>query len=156
MSSIYAKLTEFLDADEWKYQDFPDERIARALFSSGKLEWEVLCIAREETEQVIIYSLVTAQQTPENRQREMCTLLNLLNCRTVYGSFEMEGETGEVMFRTALDLADVVPPLELIRNSLYTNVSTMEQYHETLVAVMSEDFVTAEVALAIYDGDESE
>ncbi len=153
MTSLYAKLCEFLDADEWNFHKFPDEQIVRAIFSTSGIEWDVLGVAREETEQIIFYSLITKTTTPKGREREVCNLLNLLNCRTVYGSFEMEGESGEVMFRTALDLADVTPPMELIRNSLYTNLTSMEQYHEAIVAVMSEEFVTAELALAVIDGE---
>ena len=88
--------------------------------------------------------------------REMCELLNRLNTRTIYGAFEMDIETGETMFRTALDIQDVVPSHELIRNSLYTNLGTMERYHGAMVALMNDDNVTAKLAAEIAAGDESE
>jgi hypothetical protein len=68
----------------------------------------------------------------------------------------MDVETGEAMFRTALDVQDVVPSPELIRNSLYTNLGTMERYHGAMVALMIDENVTADLAAAIAASDESE
>lgn len=156
MTSLFSAVNNFLEEDGWKFEAFPDDGVLRALFSSGTQEWELLTLVREELEQVIFYSHVTESTTPEHRQTEMCRLLNNLNNRTVYGAFEMDVEEGEVMFRTALDLVEVTPSHELIRNSLYTNLGTMERYHGALVALMNDDGVTAEAAAAIAAGDESE
>ncbi len=79
----------------------------------------------------------------------MCEFLNRLNNRTVYGASEMDMRDGETMFRTALDLQDVTQTEQLIRNALYTNLGTMERYHGSLIAIMEDDMVSAEVALAI-------
>tara|TARA_Y100000588_G_scaffold318180_1_gene347598 strand:+ start:1838 stop:2308 length:471 start_codon:yes stop_codon:yes gene_type:complete len=156
MTSLFAAVNNFLEEDGWNYESFPDDGVMRALFSSGDQEWELLALVREEMEQIVFYSHVTNSSTPSERRIEMCDLLNRLNNRTIYGAFEMDVETGETMFRTALDVQDVVPSPELIRNSLYTNLGTMERYHGAIVALMIDENVTAELAFAIAAGDESE
>lgn len=156
MTSLFSTVNSFLEEDGWKFESFESDGVMRALFSSDKQEWELLALVREELEQIIFYSHVTESTTPKHRRNEMCILLNNLNNRTVYGAFEMDIDEGEVMFRTALDLVEVLPSFELIRNSLYTNIGTMERYHGALVALMKDDSVTAEVAAAIAAGDESE
>ncbi|HIG20189.1 MAG TPA: hypothetical protein EYQ78_05400 [Candidatus Poseidoniales archaeon] len=156
MTSLFSTVNNFLEEDGWKFQSFESDGVMRALFSSDKQEWELLTLVREELEQIIFYSHVTESTTPKHRRNEMCLLLNNLNNRTVYGAFEMDIDEGEVMFRTALDLVEVLPSFELIRNSLYTNLGTMERYHGALVALMKDDSVTAEVAAAIAASDESE
>ncbi|MBS71931.1 MAG: hypothetical protein CMO20_03110 [Thermoplasmata archaeon] len=156
MTSLFAAVNNFLEEDGWNYESFPDDGVMRALFSSGDQEWELLALVREEMEQIVFYSHVTNSSTPSERRIEMCDLLNRLNNRTIYGAFEMDIETGETMFRTALDVQDVVPSPELIRNSLYTNLGTMERYHGAIVALMIDENVTAELAFAIAAGDESE
>ncbi len=156
MTSLFSTVNSFLEEDGWKFQSFESDGVMRALFSSDKQEWELLTLVREELEQIIFYSHVTESTTPKHRRNEMCLLLNNLNNRTVYGAFEMDIDEGEVMFRTALDLVEVLPSFELIRNSLYTNLGTMERYHGALVALMKDDSVTAEVAAAIAASDESE
>jgi hypothetical protein len=156
MTSLFSTVNSFLEEDGWKFQSFESDGVMRALFSSDKQEWELLTLVREELEQIIFYSHVTESTTPKHRRNEMCLLLNNLNNRTVYGAFEMDIDEGEVMFRTALDLVEVLPSFELIRNSLYTNLGTMERYHGALVALMKDDSITAEVAAAIAASDESE
>ena len=156
MTSLFAAVNNFLEEDGWNFESFPDDGVMRALFSSGDQEWELLALVREEMEQIVFYSHVTNSSTPSERRIEMCDLLNRLNNRTIYGAFEMDVETGETMFRTALDVQDVVPSPELIRNSLYTNLGTMERYHGAIVALMIDENVTAELAFAIAAGDESE
>ena len=156
MTSLFAAVNNFLEEDGWNYESFHDDGVMRALFSSGDQEWELLALVREEMEQIVFYSHVTNSSTPSERRIEMCDLLNRLNNRTIYGAFEMDVETGETMFRTALDVQDVVPSPELIRNSLYTNLGTMERYHGAIVALMIDENVTAELAFAIAAGDESE
>lgn len=156
MTSLFAAVNNFLEEDGWNFESFPDDGVIRALFSSGEQEWELLALIREEMEQIVFYSHVTNSSTPSERRIEMCDLLNRLNNRTIYGAFEMDVETGETMFRTALDVQDVVPSPELIRNSLYTNLGTMERYHGAIVALMIDENVTAELAFAIAAGDESE
>ena len=156
MTSIFATVNNFLEDDGWKFESFPDDRVFRAIFSNGEQEWDLLALIREEMEQIVFYSHITESKTPKTRMREMCDLLNRLNSRTIYGAFEMDVETGETMFRTALDIQDVVPSPELIRNSLYTNLGTMERYHGAMVALMMDENVTAELASEIAAGDESE
>jgi len=156
MTSLFAAVNNFLEDDGWKFETFPDDGVLRAIFSSGKQEWELLTLVREELEQIVFYSHITESTTPKERMREMCDLLNRLNSRTIYGAFEMDVETGEAMFRTALDVQDVIPSPELIRNSLYTNLGTMERYHGAVVALMIDENVTADLAAAIAAGDESE
>jgi hypothetical protein len=156
MTSLFSTVNSFLEEDGWKFESFESDGVMRALFSSDKQEWELLALVREELEQIIFYSHVTESTTPKHRRNEMCLLLNNLNNRTVYGAFEMDIDEGEVMFRTALDLVEVLPSFELIRNSLYTNLGTMERYHGALVALMKDDSITAEVAAAIAASDESE
>lgn len=156
MTSLFSTVNRFLEEDGWKFESFESDGVMRAMFSSDKQEWELLALVREELEQIIFYSHVTESTTPKHRRNEMCILLNNLNSRTVYGAFEMDIDEGEVMFRTALDLVEVLPSFELIRNSLYTNLGTMERYHGALVALMKDDSITAEVAATIAAGDESE
>ena len=156
MTSLFAAVNNFLEDDGWKFETFPVDGVLRAIFSSGKQEWELLTLVREELEQIVFYSHITESTTPKKRMREMCDLLNRLNSRTIYGAFEMDVETGEAMFRTALDVQDVIPSPELIRNSLYTNLGTMERYHGAMVALMIDENVTADLAAAIAAGDESE
>jgi hypothetical protein len=149
MGTILESISEFLDDDGWNFESFDDDGVLRARFAGASGEWDLIIIAREEQEQAIFYSHVAQGATPEHRRREMCEFLNRLNNRTVYGAFEMDMRDGETMFRTALDLQDVDINDKLIRNALYTNLGTMERYHGSLVAVMEDDTVSAEVALAI-------
>ena len=156
MTSLFSTVNNFLEEDGWKFESFKNDGVLRAYFSSDKQEWELLTLVREELDQIIFYSHVTESTTPKHRRNEMCLLLNNLNNRTVYGAFEMDIDEGEVMFRTALDLVEVSPSYELIRNSFYTNLGTMERYHGALVALMTDDSITADVAAAIAASDESE
>jgi hypothetical protein len=156
MTSLFSTVNNFLEEDGWKFESFKNDGVLRAYFSNNKQEWELLTLVREELDQIIFYSHVTESTTPKHRRNEMCLLLNNLNNRTVYGAFEMDIDEGEVMFRTALDLVEVSPSYELIRNSFYTNLGTMERYHGALVALMTDDSITADVAAAIAASDESE
>jgi len=52
-------------------------------------------------------------------------------------------QDGETSFRTALDLEGVELNGNMIRNALYTNLATMDRYHESLLKMMEDDSPSA-------------
>ena len=141
--TILKQISNFLDEEGFSIEPVEGQDVLRTLVGGDNGIWTLLVVIREETHQAIFYSHIEGRATPEHRRSEMCEFLNRINYRTVYGSFEMDMQDGETSFRTALDLEDVELNGNMIRNALYTNLATMDRYHDSLLTMMKDDAPSA-------------
>ena len=141
--TILKQISNFLDEEGFSIEPVEGQDVLRTLVGGDNGIWTLLVVIREDTHQAIFYSHIESRTTPEHRRGEMCEYLNRINYRTVYGSFEMDMQDGETSFRTALDLEGVELNGNMIRNALYTNLATMDRYHESLLRMMEDDSPSA-------------
>ena len=141
--AILKQISVFLEEEGFPIERVEERDVLRTLVEGDNGVWTLVVVVREDTHQAIFYSHIEGRTTPEHRRSEMCEFLNRINYRTVYGSFEMDMRDGETSFRTALDLEDVELNGNMIRNALYTNLSTMDRYHHLLLTMMGDNAPSA-------------
>jgi hypothetical protein len=133
MKQLQTIVKEFLDAQDWFYQettgqiDFPIEVEDYRLFCSLHI--------LEENQQVVFYSLFPIK-IPKNKTIAVIILLNQINSETVLGNFELDTE-GNVRCRTSIDVENTTLNAELLENMLLGNFNVSVENYPKLLTVLS-------------------
>ncbi len=145
--SINQVITYFFDADDWDYVRLEDGETLETSFIGDNGRWNCLAKAREEDQQFLFYSICPIT-TPEDRRSQMAEFLTKANCGLILGNFELDYADGEVCYKTSIDVEGDRLTSALIESLVYTNVTMMDQYVPSIIAVingMSPDEAIAKV-----------
>lgn len=89
--------------------------------------WQAFMRVVEEEKLLVIYSLISYKVNPEKIQ-EVALLLTDINFGLKIGNFEMDRSSGEIHFKTYLDLAGDEAGEDWIERSLFMNIHTTDHY----------------------------
>ncbi|MBC8161202.1 MAG: YbjN domain-containing protein [Roseiflexaceae bacterium] len=128
-------LGAFLEEDEW-YPARAEGWHGYWVHYTGS-NAEIRCFAqiRVEMEVLLIYAM-SPIRAPEQLRAAVAEFVTRANYGLNIGNFELSYEDGRVRFKTSLDFegADLTP--NLIRNTIYPAVRTMNSYLPGLMKVM--------------------
>jgi hypothetical protein len=85
-------------------------------------------------------------RVPEEKRLEMADFLNRVNSNGWHGNFEMDAESGNLRYRTSLNLADGVLTTHMLAALLYGNASAMNRFLPGIMSLIWND-VAAEDAI---------
>ena len=120
-------VAQFLTEDDWPAVPVKDAAAFRVRFGGTEQEWTCLAIAREEERQFVFYSALDSFVPPDDRQRVGDYLMRA-NWGMAIGNWEMDPTTGEIRYKTSIDVADGELTLGLVKGIVYTNVRMVERY----------------------------
>jgi len=125
--AVFDVLIDFMTLDGWVYREIEHRRVL-ALGVEGKNgRFDCYTIVREEERQIAVYSVCPVKD-PDYKRYNMSTFITLLNYGTVVGNFEMNFQDGEVRYKTSLDAENAALNPALIKQLIYTSVTTMDDY----------------------------
>ena len=147
--AIYDALIDFFKTESWPFQTLPQQTALRLAFKGKNGQWDCYAKAREEQQQVVFYSIcpVTALKPKRNKIAEFITRANY---GLILGNFELDFNEGKIRYKTSIDVEDDRLTTALIRNLVYTNVLTMDQYLPGVLAVLEQD-VAPEAAISLVE-----
>jgi hypothetical protein len=131
----FARVGKFLEEDGWHPQKLEETHVYRMYFS-GK-NGEIACFAqvRVELEQFLFYA-ITPLRVPEEARPVVAEYLTRANYGLRIGNFEMDYADGEVRYKSSIDFEGETLSDNLIRNTIYPAIQTMDHYLPGLMAVM--------------------
>lgn len=94
-------------------------------------EWVCLLRVFEQTERVLVYSLLP-DNVPEVQRPDLALMLTQINYGLIVGNFEMDLDDGEIRYKTSLDVEGILLNSTIIRNLLYGNFFSMDLYYHAL------------------------
>lgn len=151
LASLFDILIDFLTEDGWAPQIVPGEPVVRVSVRGEHGSWDAFGHAREEDQQVVIYS-VCPLEAPQPRRAEVMDFVTRANYGLLIGNFELDLDDGELRYKTSLDVkGDRLSPA-LLRQLIWDNVAITDKYLPGLHAVIEED-VSALSALARVESD---
>jgi hypothetical protein len=153
MSMLLDKLKHFFTDEEWEYQVLENSSVLRLGFSGEHGHWPCYAQAREAQQQIVLYSICPLR-VPEAMRPVMAELLTRANYGLVVGNFEMDYEDGEIRYKTSLDVEDSEATTELLRHIVYANVTTMDRYLPSILAVLAGAKTPAEAVAEIDESKE--
>lgn len=131
MGRILESMKAFLTEERWSFEADAEHPVLRCRFTGSAGTWSCLLQAREEQEQLLVYSIAPLR-VPTERRRDAAEYLTRANYGLVLGNFELDFSDGEVRFKTSMDAEDVALGPALLRPLLYQNALTMDRYLQGL------------------------
>lgn len=134
MGRIEDAIREFLTEDDWPLEESELDGVLVTRVSGNSGDWILVTVVREDQEQLLLYS-VYPDLVPDEQRDEAMAFVTRANWDLSIGAFEYDLDTGEVRFRTSIDLEDVEPSKPLLRSLVHSNVVVMDRYLPGLEAV---------------------
>lgn len=150
MSSILETVIDFLEEDAWPFTRLDDWPGVRTGFRGESGEWICYARAKEDQEQFLFYSICPVN-VPEDKRAAMADFLTRANYGLLIGNFEMDLSDGEIRYKTSIDVEGDRLSVALVRNMVYANVLTMDQYLSAMMSVIYSDVSPAQ-AIARVEG----
>lgn len=126
----------FLERNDWVLSRVEEGSVLRAAYAGDNGSYGVLVRAREDANQLIVYSVCPIDVDQAMRPAVGAYLMRL-NWGMPFGNFELHYTTGEIRFRTSMTIEDAEPTDALVRPLVYANVYTMNRYLDDIMAVAS-------------------
>jgi hypothetical protein len=143
-TTLFDHVVDFLDRDGWS--PTVEDGYITCGFQGDNGHWPVYATVIEDEQRVIFYSLLT-EHVPDQSRRDVTELFIRINFNLLVGSFDLDLDDGEARFRTSLDIEGGELTDGLLRQVIYANVTTMDEYLPALRGV-SGTMVTVSEALA--------
>lgn len=146
MTTILETTKAFFAAEEWQVRQVGERPVLEMSARTEELRWGCFAEAREETHELLFYS-VAPFFVPEQRRPDAAVLLTRINYGLSFGNFEMDWEDGEVRYKTGVDVEGDELTAALIQQVIYRNVRQAGRYLPTIQAMLDES-LSPEEALA--------
>lgn len=134
--SLFPVVRRFFDEDEWPIQVLEEQGVVTTSYGGGGHTYAAIARVDEEQQTITFATLYGRLVHPEARLRVL-EFITRANFGLPLGCFTLETETGEVQFRTSIDVEGFAPTPELVRNLVYTNCLAMDAYAPGLEEVLS-------------------
>jgi hypothetical protein len=144
-TSLLDILTQFFQQDDWPHTLAPDKPVIYTNFQGDNGQWPCHAKAREPQAQVVFYSRCPFK-APEAQRSAIAEFIARANYGMIMGNFELDFNDGEIRYKTSIDVEGDLLTLALVKQLVYTNVLTMDQYLPGLTAIIQSN-ISPQMAL---------
>lgn len=147
--AIYDALIDFFKTESWPFQTLPQQAALRLAFKGKNGQWDCYAKAREEQQQVVFYSICPIN-APQSHRDKIAEFITRANYGLILGNFELDYSDGDIRYKTSIDVEGDRLSSALIRNLIYTNVLTMDQYLPGISALLEHE-ITPQAAISLVE-----
>lgn len=148
---LFNTIIAFFEEEEWDFQWLDDTSMLSMHFSGKNGTWLCYAQVRESQQQFIYYSLLPVN-APEERRAALAEFITRANYGMIIGNFEMDFDTGEIRYKTSIDVEDAELTAPMIRHLVYSNLVITDHYLPGIMRVIYGDVAPVE-ALAMVEQD---
>ncbi len=136
MPTLLETAATYLQNEDWNFDsDLENSKLIGSVNGDvATFHWFVHTIEEDELNAVRIYSNLPVK-VPELRRQAIAELITRINEKLDSGNFEMFYTSGQVYFKTTLDLMDGTLTQAMLMRIFMINLSTTEQYLQTIMGV---------------------
>ncbi len=147
MPTLLETAATYLQNEDWNFDsDLESSQLIGSVNGdAATFHWFVHAIEEDELNAVRIYSNLPVK-VPELRRQAIAELITRINEKLGSGNFEMDYTSGQVYYKTTLDLMDGTLTQAMFMRIFMLNLSTTDQY---LQAIMGVAFGGVEPATAL-------
>ena len=127
MTQPWKQVVEFFRERKWKVEVDEEKRMLQAGVEGDNGEWRFLVGVSEEGEFCIVLSYFP-QWCPQDRRRQCAELLTRINYGMALGGFQMELETGKVVYKTSYPFKEGNFEKDLFGDLLKQNIDVMDHF----------------------------
>jgi hypothetical protein len=136
MGRILDACQQFLESDDWPFQEHPEQSVLSTRFKGRNGEFGCGFQEREQQQQVVFYTFYQTP-VPEDRRATVAEFITRANCGMIVGNFEMDWSDGALRYKTSADVQGIELSDLFIQNLVYANILTMDRYLPGLEEVVS-------------------
>jgi hypothetical protein len=151
---IFNTLVEFFEEDDWDFQWVSGLSVLSMSYAGRNGNWMCFAQARESQQQFVFYSTLPVK-APEAQLARVAEFITRVNYGMIMGNFELDYVTGEIRYKTSLDIEGTELNMPLIRQVVYANLVITDHYLPGMMRVLYSDVSPLE-ALAEVELDEGE
>jgi hypothetical protein len=115
-------------------------------FQGKNGKWTCYAKARTEKAQFVFYSICPVS-VPESKRLAIAEFIARANYGTIIGNFELDFVSGEIRYKTSIDVEGSTLFFPQMKQLVYTNVMMMDEYLPGIMSVIDGD-VEARDAIA--------
>ena len=134
-TTIYEQMKLFFENDDWSYEELEDRPGISLRYAGQNGSFDCFAYAREDQSQFVFYA-VCSMKAPEDRRMSVSEFITRANFGMIIGNFEMDFKTGEVRYKTAVDVEGMDLNFNLAKNAVYPAVLMMDKYFNGLMRVI--------------------
>lgn len=127
-------LGQFLNTDSWFPQKIDNQYAYRTYYKGKHSELRCYAQIRADLEQFVFYAVSTVK-VPEESRTAIAEFITRANYGLRIGNFEMDYSDGEVRYKSSVDFEAEPLTQNLIKNSVYPAVQTLDAYLPGLMKV---------------------
>ena len=121
---IFDEIVTFFTQEDWQFQQIKGEPVLRLAFQGKNGKWTCYAKAREQQQQFVFYS-VCPVSIPENKLQAMAEFVARAKYGTIIGNFELDFVSGEIRYKTSIDVEGSTLTFPQSKQLVYTNVMMM-------------------------------
>ncbi|MCP2730152.1 YbjN domain-containing protein [Limnofasciculus baicalensis] len=147
--TIFEAMVNFFTEDDWGYAKIKEQPSLRLAFEGKNGKWTCYAKAREKQRQFLFYSIcpITA---PKNKRKTLAEFITRVNSGMVIGNFELDFDSGEICYKTSLEIHSDLLSFALIKSLVYPNVRMMDKYLPGIQSIIF-DKITPESAIRLIE-----
>jgi hypothetical protein len=138
--NIFEVMVNFFISEDWPHAKIQGEPVLSMAFSGENGTWNCYATATVQHQQFIFYSICPTL-APENKRFSIAEFITRANSGMIIGNFELDLDTGEICYKTSIDVSEHRLNFALIKNLVYTNVTMMDKYLPGIMSVITGDIL---------------
>jgi hypothetical protein len=142
---LFELFVRVLEDDGWAVERHETEPAFRVRFGGESGEWE--CFAQIRASTVLFYS-ASPVEAPADRMADACELVARANWGLPLGNLQLDLDTGEILFKTSVDVEGIEVDGRLLKHLVYANVVAMARYLPAIESLLSGASPAAAIASA--------
>jgi len=131
---VGATLTRFLETTGVGFHQLPNQPVFEFSIQMQHGRFTCHALALDEENEFIFYCLCSVR-VPVERRMAMAELITRVNNSLRIGGFEMDYDTGEVRYKTSIDVTGSGLTPALVQHAVAVNVSTMDHFVPRIMSV---------------------
>ena len=135
---IYRAMLTFFSDDDWAFTKLRGESTLQLAFQGNHGQWTCYAVARDEQAQFLFYS-VYPTIIPEHQRLAIAEYLARANYGLVQGNFELDFDSGEIRYKTSLDITHLAINSNVIQHLVYTNITITDHYFPGILAILEQE-----------------
>ncbi|WP_235006892.1 YbjN domain-containing protein [Calothrix rhizosoleniae] len=146
--NVFKAVVNFFIEDDWQFAKLETQPTLRLAFQGKNGKWDCYAKAREQQQQFVFYS-VSPINAPENKRLPITEFITRANYGMIMGNFEFDFTTGEIRYKTSIDVEGDNLSFALIKQMVYANVMMMDEYLPGIMAVIEGEVEVKEAILLV-------
>ncbi|AFZ24527.1 protein of unknown function (DUF1790) [Cylindrospermum stagnale PCC 7417] len=136
--NIFAAMVDFFKIDDWTCIKIEGEAALQMAFSGKNGVCNCYAKAKEIEQQFVFYSICPVI-APKSKHQAIAEFIARANHDMIIGNFELDFNSGEIRYKTSINVEDGKLSFNCIKILVYTNVKMMDKYLAGILSVINDN-----------------